>query len=257
MRETKFSKLITKEFLQKEYWDNGKSLYTISKETNANPQTILNYMKKFNIERRTKRENFKGELNPNYKDGRFNKQHFCKECNNKISYITWLKSKLCRVCSKKGKRNPSWKNIKKPKCKICGKELSRNENLYCNKHKGTYILKKRNKCYKGRNNPMFGKTTQTKRIYYKNICMRSSWEVKYAKYLDENNIKWEYEPKRFYCGNISYLPDFYLPEKDLYIEIKGFFNSNGLKRFKEFKKYYPNIKIAVLMKKELIKLKVI
>lgn len=51
---------------------------------------------------------------------------------------------------------------------------------------------------------------------YKNIHMRSSWEREFAKLLDENNIKWEYEPKRFNINSeYSYLPDFKLND-DLY-----------------------------------------
>ena len=51
---------------------------------------------------------------------------------------------------------------------------------------------------------------------------RSSYEVLYANWLTENNINFEYEPKRLrLTGNITYLPDFYLPNEDLWIELKG------------------------------------
>jgi hypothetical protein len=70
------------------------------------------------------------------------------------------------------------------------------------------------------NNPNFG-YTKNKSCYYKEIRMRSSWEKKFAELCDENNIKFEYEPKWFklWTGR-RYLPDFYLPEKDLWIEIR-------------------------------------
>jgi len=105
---------------------------------------------------------------------------------------------------------------------------------------------------------MFGKKAKHgKRIVYKSILMRSSWVVKYAKYLDKNNIKWQYESKRFDLGNSTYAPDFYLPKENKYIEIKGWWRDNAKKKFRRFKRKYPEIKIEVLMRKDLQKLNLI
>ena len=50
----------------------------------------------------------------------------------------------------------------------------------------------------------------------------SSYEVLYANYLMKNNIKFEYHTRTFMLSDITrYMPDFYLPEEDKYIEIKG------------------------------------
>lgn len=61
--------------------------------------------------------------------------------------------------------------------------------------------------------------------YYKDICFDSSWEVEFAKFLDNKNIKWIRPKKSFqYIFENSehlYFPDFYLSEYNLYIEIKG------------------------------------
>ncbi len=51
--------------------------------------------------------------------------------------------------------------------------------------------------------------------------VRSSWEANFARILNYEHIDYEYEPERFDLGYTSYLPDFYLLEKDIYIEIKG------------------------------------
>lgn len=120
-------------------------------------------------------------------------------------------------------------------------------------HKHTQLAcEKISKAISGNKNGMFGKPTpHGKKLKYNNTWMRSTWEVKYAKYLDKNNIKWLYESKRFDLGKLTYLPDFYLPEKDLYIEIKGWFTNKAKKRFKLFKKLYPNIKIKLLMYEDL------
>lgn len=53
------------------------------------------------------------------------------------------------------------------------------------------------------------------------VWMRSGWEVKTADYLTANNIDWYYEFEWLDLGEIKYLPDFYLPELDVYIEVKG------------------------------------
>lgn len=61
---------------------------------------------------------------------------------------------------------------------------------------------------------------------YKGIKMMGNWEVEFAKLLDEKDIKWIYTNDKFdyvYENEIhKYNPDFYLPEFDTYIEIKGY-----------------------------------
>ena len=111
---------------------------------------------------------------------------------------------------------------------------------------------------KGKYNSMYGKPcSNIKKILYNGIGMCSSWEVEYAKYLDKNNIKWLYEPKRFYFKDCTYLPDFYLPETDTYIEIKGWWRGDGKKKIKRFKEQYPKQNIKILMKKELEQLNIL
>ena len=84
--------------------------------------------------------------------------------------------------------------------------------------------------------------------------MRSSWEILYAKYLDKNKIKWEYESKQFDLGKLTYRPDFYLPKTDTYIEIKGYWRAGARKRVKLFYKLYPLIKLEIKTQIELEKL---
>jgi len=58
------------------------------------------------------------------------------------------------------------------------------------------------------------------------IKLRSKLEAKYAKELDDKSVDWFYEKESFqYIGQDgkrrTYTPDFYLPSKDKYVEIKG------------------------------------
>jgi hypothetical protein len=87
---------------------------------------------------------------------------------------------------------------------------------------------------------------------YRGINLHGSWELKYAKWLDENSIAWirckesfeyEYQGKRR-----RYTPDFYLPETDEYIEIKGYKTEKDDAKWSQFPSYR---KLKILMAKDL------
>ena len=85
---------------------------------------------------------------------------------------------------------------------------------------------------------------QGKRKDLKDTYFRSAWEANYARYLNYFKVKWEYEPKTFMFekikkGTRSYTPDFYLPDEDRWVEIKGYFSAKDKTKIKRFKKYYP------------------
>lgn len=57
--------------------------------------------------------------------------------------------------------------------------------------------------------------------YYDGYKFRSRLEARWAVFLNALDIRYEYEPEGFYLGDsIKYLPDFYLPEQDTFLEIK-------------------------------------
>jgi len=66
------------------------------------------------------------------------------------------------------------------------------------------------------------------------------WEILIAEMLSENEIKWERNKKRFeyfFEGkNRSYLPDFYLPDFDTYIEVKGYATKKDESKWNQFPK---------------------
>ncbi len=60
------------------------------------------------------------------------------------------------------------------------------------------------------------------------VKVQGTWQLKYAEYLNQNNISWIRSRKinlkyRLHQDDYlhTYYPDFYLPEQDVYIEIKG------------------------------------
>ena len=114
----------------------------------------------------------------------------------------------------------------------------------------------------GKNNPAYGKPpVHTKKSYYDSplqgrVCFRSSWELKYAKYLDEINILWLYEGKTFNLGDTTYTPDFFLPQFYKFIEIKGYMRPEAQDKINKFIEQYP-WDLKILYKKDLIELGVI
>lgn len=79
-------------------------------------------------------------------------------------------------------------------------------------------------------NNQFGTKTE-----YNGIIFRSKAEAKFAKYMDEHNIKYEYEKYLFeYELNgvlHNYRPDFYLPKYDTFLEVKYKINKEDDKVF--------------------------
>lgn len=114
---------------------------------------------------------------------------------------------------------------------------------------------------KGKDSNFYGKCYHGKGVWYldKNnnrIWLRSSWEEKFAIYLDSNNINWVHEPKVFpivYGDNKegTYTPDFYLIDSNLYIEIKGWWRDDALEKYEAFVNQYPDLIIEVYDKNKL------
>lgn len=77
------------------------------------------------------------------------------------------------------------------------------------------------------------------------IVARSSWEADVMRVLKAHRIDFEFETKMFTFpadvrGRVSaYLPDIYIPQYDIYIEVKGYLDSRGRNKLRKFKKHYP------------------
>lgn len=61
---------------------------------------------------------------------------------------------------------------------------------------------------------------------YRGEKFHGKWELAYAKWLDKNDIKWRRPKEKFHYEfegtNGYYIPDFYLIDEKIYIEIKGY-----------------------------------
>jgi predicted nuclease of restriction endonuclease-like RecB superfamily len=179
----------------------------------------------------------KGQNNPAYKNGLYCRIDKYCNCGKKINYL----AKKCKSCARQGIKH-KLKTIQKISNSHIGKKHTKKTKLKISKTRIRLGLGK------GKNNSMYGRVTHSKGAYYKGIFMRSSWEIAYARYLTKRHIKWQYEPKTFNLGEMTYTPDFYLPRKNLYIEVKGWWRTDAKKKFKLFKKLYPYVKIGVVRK---------
>jgi hypothetical protein len=65
--------------------------------------------------------------------------------------------------------------------------------------------------------------TQLKAIQtiYKGTRFRSKLEASYAKTLDSLHVRWTYETNGYHLGKTKYLPDFWLPDINTFLEVKG------------------------------------
>lgn len=138
-----------------------------------------------------------------------------------------------------------------------------------------------------KNNSNYYKRVFAKKISYKGIEFDSKMEADFAMFLDghiinykgvkyyHKPIKWVREAKSFELipqeiwvdktekdttvktiqrnkkhtlQRVIYTPDFYLPEYDLWVEIKGkmFFDELFKLRFRLFKHFYPDKKIVII-----------
>lgn len=84
--------------------------------------------------------------------------------------------------------------------------------------------------------------TDTGRFVYNDINFKSNWEIITAKYLDKANIKWRYEPTGFLLSDGKYYyPDFYLPEYDKWVEVKGYMYDRGREKIKKFTEEHKDL----------------
>lgn len=211
--------------------------------------------------------NARGKNNPNYKHGKTSNNK-CEVCDNKISFG----SKRCNACAGETRGRKGIKRSKRtrkilselakrrtgekssnfkgglPRCIDCGKELSRRGYVRCLKCNSKADWHKKmggDKCN------LYGKFPKWHKVIYKNNKMKSFWEFAFAKWCHLSGIKWQYESKTFNLGKGSYTPDFYLPEFDCYIEIKGWKTDIFKNKLKLFKKIYKNINYHILEFKQL------
>jgi len=81
-----------------------------------------------------------------------------------------------------------------------------------------------------------------------NEVFRSNLEANYARILKYKGTSYEYENTTFKLSTgQTYTPDFYLPDTDEYVELKGYYKAGERLKYDMFKKEYPNVKWRIIL----------
>lgn len=159
-----------------------------------------------------------GDLNRKYE------QKYCY-CGRKIPHQN-------RTCGRK-KCQLKWKlergTLLERTCGHCGKIF------YVTRYRARVKAAKycSPQCYYAEWIPTMGKKAKK----FGKYNMRSTWEVRIAQLLTVAKIEFQYEPRKI----DGYIPDFYLPEYDLWIEVKGFMNARSIEKITKFKEAGYNL----------------
>lgn len=79
------------------------------------------------------------------------------------------------------------------------------------------------------------------------LKFRSGSERKCFDFLCQRGVAYEYEHMKFpYVITKTYLPDFYLPEYDFYIEVKGRFTSQDRSKHLFIREQHPELDIRFM-----------
>lgn len=91
---------------------------------------------------------------------------------------------------------------------------------------------------------------RTKQIIYDEIKFQGKWELEFYQYcktkdimIERSNEWFEYE----WNGTRKYFPDFFLPEKEMYIEVKGYETERDRAKWNAFPK-----KLTIVRKQDII-----
>lgn len=182
------------------------------------------------------------------------KTFICKKCNEKFNARQTLG--ICESCL-------TIKH-KKYQCLACGKSIWKTKYGYCAKH---YTLseeyhKNMSKALKGNAGGYRKGGGRSKGGYYKGFYFDSQFEIEVARFFDENNVNWIRNTKRFYFNwegkKTYYIPDFYFPCIDMYLETKGYYykdkkirtiaavNENNIKWIEMMQRNWQNNKNELL-----------
>jgi len=192
----------------------------------------------------------------------------CENCNNDHdgSYGSgrFCSSKCARGFSTKEKRKEINKKVskklnKQTKCIHCSIKIkSTNKLSVCIKclYKDDRYKIKLSNSTKGKCGGYRKGSGRSKGGYFNNQYFDSTFEIEVAQFFIKNNIKWERNTKRFYFiwngKKTYYIPDFYLPDINKYLETKGYWYSNKEEKTK-FAAKDNKIDLVILTQKEWLK----
>ena len=94
---------------------------------------------------------------------------------------------------------------------------------------------------------------RVKQIEYDGIKFQGNWELDFYKWCVSNNVPCERNTKGFkyeWNGTRTYFPDFYLPKKDEYVEVKGYQTERDNAKWEQF----PN-SLRLILKEDIMNIR--
>jgi hypothetical protein len=192
----------------------------------------------------------KGQKNPNYKGKILKICEVCgsefevfksqkhikscsKDCANILRSVNSAKPNLGKTWTSKLKGVPRTDEVKQ-KISMTTKEAMKNIDMkQINKKRDMSFLSDINWYNKVRLSRL--KSVKNGKFAYKGINFRSNWERMLAQVMDKKGIIWQYEPKVIPLSNGKfYTPDFYLPEHDKWVEVKGYMYDHSRQKIQQF-----------------------
>ena len=82
------------------------------------------------------------------------------------------------------------------------------------------------------------------------IKVQGTWELRVAETLIKRSIKFE-RKRIMYQKTHRYTPDFYLPDYDLYLEVKGFRRNRDIYKMYLVLEEHPNLKIKMIEREQM------
>lgn len=157
----------------------------------------------------------------------------------KEAYVLKRQDKFCSYCGLKTKsvNNQPTKNFCVPRCLEAKEQIS----------------KKLSSSLKGKTGGYREKGGRGKGCHYKGIWMDSTWELALAQRLDDLSIQWERDAKKHVFEYVDiegkhrkYYPDFFIPNLELYVEVKGYWTSETRHKMSSIKNIHKHINLLVL-----------
>jgi len=103
--------------------------------------------------------------------------------------------------------------------------------------------------------PSHGKKTYEILTPFQGLKKMFHWDYLLAKYMNEIDAPYLYEPQAFPIKinerDYTYTPDFFIPNLNIFIEIKGYWRGLGKEKSEEFLKSYPEHNYVVWFGKDL------
>ena len=164
---------------------------------------------------------------PIYKQNKYN---YCQSCYFKSEENKEVHKQIVQNRPNyEGQNNPHYKGGKIKKSCFCGIEF---EVFPARKDTAKYCSRTCKKKYS---------ISKIRTYNYKDIKLRSSWELAFAQYLDSKGYTWKHEPETFQTLHGFYTPDFWVEELGSYVEVKGYFRKDAKQKFDDFSKTHPII----------------